>query len=335
MIQVAVGAEYVSTTKPSNTTSGHESATSAVNIPASEPQPSQKESTTGEESPVQHETSNDSDNNLAKESSTTESPPATAVPKEEEEEIPSEIGVNSCQGMTQETITEASMSSLNDRSNVSKTYSSFTLNEDDPLLIFLRSQASCIKGSVDEFYTWLVKSEDIDSMIALKEAVNEDDYLNDMKVGDGEGSGIKGFKRKAFLRAISEYFDDESDTKLSTAAEHQSLPQCQKKNLSETLEPPEELVCPISLNLMTNDPVVAADGITYERASIEDWFKKSKAKISEAQKNLKHNPRSEADQRVVDNGICSPVYGSKLKNSALVPNTVVRNMARSFKVTTK
>ena len=45
-----------------------------------------------------------------------------------------------------------------------------TLNENDPLLIFLRSQESYIKGSLDKFYTWLV-SEDIDSMAALKEAV--------------------------------------------------------------------------------------------------------------------------------------------------------------------
>ena len=250
----------------------------------------------------------------------------------QEEEITSEIGIDSSsQGMTtRETITEASISSFNDRSSISKAPSSFTLDENDPLLIFLRSQESCIKGSVDEFYTWLVKSEDIDSMLALKEAVSEDDYLlNDMKVGDGGGSGVKGFKRKVFLRAISEYFNNKSDTK--PAEVHRSLPQCQKKNLSETLEPPEELVCPISLNLMTNDPVVAADGITYERSSIEDWFKKSKSKISKAQENLKQNPHSEADQRIVNNGICSPVYGSKLKNSALVPNTVVRNMAVTAK----
>jgi len=327
LIQEAVGKENVSTTKPSNTVSVQESASSTVN--GSEPQPTQKESTTPE-SPVRIETMNDNGNDLNKEATAAiESPLATTV-QEEEEEVPSEIGIiDSSQGMTtRDTITEASMSSLNDRSNASKAYSSFTLDENDPLLIFLRSQASCIKGSVDEFYTWLVKSEDIDSMLALKEAVNEDDYLNDMKVGDGGGSGIKGFKRKAFLRAVSEYLNNESDTK-STAEEPQSLPQCQKKNLSDIEDPPEELVCPISLNLMTNDPVVAADGITYERASIEDWFKKSKAKISGAEKNLKQNPQSEADQRVVDNGICSPVYGTKMESLTLMPNTILRNMARA------
>jgi len=324
LIQEAVGADHVCTTKPSNTmTPVQESAPSTVNT--SEPQPIQEESTT-QGSPVQRETMSDNCNSLAKEASTTtKSPPATTV--HEKEEIPSEIGIDSSQGMiTRDTITEASMTSLNDRSNISKAYSSFTLNEDDPLLIFLRSQASCIKGSVDEFYTWLVKSEDIDSMIALKEAVNEDDYLNDMKVGDGGGSGIKGFKRKAFLRAISEYFDDESDTKSTEV--HQSLPQCQKKNPS--VEPPEELVCPISLVLMTNEPVLAADGIMYERASIEDWFTKSKAKIRSAQENLKQNPQSEPDKRVINNGVCSPILGTKMENLTLMPHIGTRNMARSF-----
>ena len=214
---------------------------------------------------------------------------------------------------TRETNTEASSKTLstgdvteNDplargKAASKKTLSTVDRNENDPLLIFLQSQHQCIKGSVDEFYTWLIKSEDIDSMIALKEAVNEDDYLNDMKVGDGGGSGIKGFKRKAFQRAVREY---------NTKSTGHSLPQCQMKNLSETLEPPDELVCPISLVLMTNDPVLAADGITYERASIEDWFKKSKAK---------------------GNIICSPVHGTKLKNLALTPNIGTRNMARAFK----
>jgi len=276
---------------------------------------------------LQRETIDNKGNNLTEEASTTESPPATAE-QEKEDKVPSEIGIDSSQDMTtRETITEASMSSLNDRSNISKAYSNFTtLNEDDPLLIFLRSQESCIKGSVDEFYTWLVKSEDIDSMLALKEAVNEDDYLNDMKVGDGGGSGVKGFKRKAFLRAISEYFNDKSDAKPDDDESKSKAPLTTNLN-----EPPEELVCPISLNLMTNDPVLAADSITYERASIEDWFEKSKAKISEAEENLKLNPHSEADKRIVNNGICSPVYGSKLESLVVTPNTSVRNMARAYK----
>jgi len=234
----------------------------------------------------------------------------------EQDCVPTEIGIDSTRGITtRETITESSVSSFNDGSKASKTLSTFALNDNDPLLIFLRSQHTCIRGSVDDFYTWLVKSEYIDSMTALKEAVSDDDYYNDtMKVGSGS-SGIKVFKRKVFKRALSEYEDDVSKEPTTT-----NLP-----------EPPEELVCPISLVLMTNDPVLAADGITYERVSIEDWFKKSKAKISEAREKLMNNQQSESDQRVVDNGVCSPVYGSKLKSLTLMPNTGTRNMARAYK----
>jgi len=244
------------------------------------------------------------------------------------EEIPSEIGFDSSQVLTCGTITEASMSDLNGISNT-KANSEFSLNDNDPLLIFLRSQHQCIRGNVDEFYIWLVKSEYIDSMSALKEAVCDDVYYNDtMKVGSGR-SGIKVFKRREFQRAVLEFEVLDDDQSLSQYESKASSNNLNKPPASHN-DPPEELVCPISLVLMTNDPVVAADGITYERASIEDWFEKSKAKISEAQEK-KHNPHSEADQRVVTNGICSPVYGSKLDNLALVPNTVVRNMARAYK----
>ena len=224
--------------------------------------------------------------------------------QEEEDSVFSKIGNSSNEGMTtRETITESSVSSKYDESKAPKALSTVDKNENGPLLIFLRSQHACIKGSVDEFYTWLVKSEDIDSMLALKEAVSEEEYLNNnMKKGSGS-SGVKGFKLKPFQRAVREYFYDKSDTKSSS---HLSLPQCQSK----TQEPPDELVCPISLVLMTNDPVLAADGITYERVSIEDWFKKSKAKGS---------------------SIYSPVHGTEMDSLTLMPNIGIRNMARAFK----
>ena len=212
---------------------------------------------------------------------------------------------NSTQGITtRETITtESSVPSINDRSKASKTIATVNMNETDQLLIFLQSQHQCIKGSVDEFYTWLVESEDIVSMTALKEAVSDDDYLNNrMKKGNGS-SGVKGFKLEPFQRAAQEY-----DTK--STSYHHSLPQCQKNIVSGTQEPPDELVCPISLVLMANDPVVAADGITYERASIEDWFKKNKAKGS---------------------AIYSPVHGTEMESLILIPNIGTRNMARAFK----
>mmetsp|Transcript_12855 Transcript_12855/g.27717 ORF Transcript_12855/g.27717 Transcript_12855/m.27717 type:complete len:859 (-) Transcript_12855:188-2764(-) len=281
------------------------------------------------------------------------STPTMAVPPE----LPSEIGINSSQGtMTRESITEASISSLNDRSNVSKAYSNFTLNENDPLLVFMRAQQQCVKGSVDEFFMWLVKSEDIDSMLALKEAVTDEDYLNDsMKVGNGT-CGLKGFKRKAFQRAVLEYEDVQPavtapqpsynpsynySSSLQELNGNAFLPSnlfsgndepTPRSNVNDNLsDPPGELVCPIGLVLMTVDPVLASDGVTYERASIENWFQKNVANIELARENLKWKPLSERDQRVVENGIRSPAYGSTMTNLSLTSNTSVRNMARAYK----
>jgi len=123
------------------------------------------------------------------------SSPTKSLPRE----VPSEIGIRS--QFTRETMT---ITEDGDRSSTSNTTSNSTLNENDPLLMFLRTQHLCIKGSIEEFYTWLV-NEDIDCMSALKEAVSDDEYLDDsMKKGCGS-SGIKGFKRKAFQRAVMEY----------------------------------------------------------------------------------------------------------------------------------
>lgn len=60
------------------------------------------------------------------------------------------------------------------------------------------------------------------------------------------------------------------------------------------------LECPISLTRMV-DPVVAADGYTYDRASIEEWFQRSDT---------------------------SPMTNERLVNKNLVPNLLVMGMIR-------
>jgi hypothetical protein len=60
------------------------------------------------------------------------------------------------------------------------------------------------------------------------------------------------------------------------------------------------LECPISLTRMV-DPVVAADGYTYDRASIEEWFQRSDT---------------------------SPMTNERLVNKNLVPNLLVLGMIR-------
>ena len=64
---------------------------------------------------------------------------------------------------------------------------------------------------------------------------------------------------------------------------------------------PSEFLCPISHSLMT-DPVVLADGFTYERSSIERWFKLGKK--------------------------TSPMTGFALENTRLTSNFLIRSMIK-------
>jgi hypothetical protein len=67
--------------------------------------------------------------------------------------------------------------------------------------------------------------------------------------------------------------------------------------------PPNEYLCPITHDLMT-DPVVCADGHTYERAAIKRWLA---------------------------NAIRSPMSNEELANNSLVPNHCLRNVIDKYR----
>ena len=71
---------------------------------------------------------------------------------------------------------------------------------------------------------------------------------------------------------------------------------------SEPAQAPDDYVCPITAEIMT-DPVCAADGFTYERAAITKWL------------------------RAKDT---SPITGAVLENKCLFPNNSLRSMIHSF-----
>ncbi len=66
--------------------------------------------------------------------------------------------------------------------------------------------------------------------------------------------------------------------------------------------PPEVILCPITTEIMV-DPVVAADGHTYERKAIEAWLR---------------------------NNNTSPKTNLQLKHKELIPNQAVRELVREF-----
>ena len=71
---------------------------------------------------------------------------------------------------------------------------------------------------------------------------------------------------------------------------------------SEAVEVPDDYVCPITADIMT-DPVSTLDGFTYERAAISEWL------------------------RTKDT---SPKTGAKLESKALIPNYSLRSVIRTF-----
>uniref|UniRef100_F6VAM8 WD repeat, SAM and U-box domain-containing protein 1 n=1 Tax=Ciona intestinalis TaxID=7719 RepID=F6VAM8_CIOIN len=77
----------------------------------------------------------------------------------------------------------------------------------------------------------------------------------------------------------------------------------QGENISFSETAPDEYLCPISREIMT-DPVLAADGFTYERASIEKWFAKG-SKLS-------------------------PMTNKALVNRNLFPNQTVKSLIAQF-----
>ena len=70
----------------------------------------------------------------------------------------------------------------------------------------------------------------------------------------------------------------------------------------EEEEPPADFICPITTELMS-DPVMAADGHSYERSAIERWL---------ATKST------------------SPMTGEALVHSFLAPNHTLRRMIREW-----
>jgi hypothetical protein len=104
----------------------------------------------------------------------------------------------------------------------------------------------------------------------------------------------------------------ELDKEHAIAAEYLSEVKAAEQRKSERqtkqipdIPEPDEFLCPIMRHTM-RDPVVAADGNTYERESIEMHFKRSNT---------------------------SPLTAEPLKNKDLVPNNALKNLIRSFEGT--
>jgi len=188
---------------------------------------------------------------------------------------------------------------------------------DSVLLAFLKEHASCLKGSPEAFVGWL-SSQDILTLDDLAEAVADYSYFqNVLHQGDGT-VGIKGFKRAVFKMAVI----------VATSGRKREVSSLSTEEDKENIQPPTELFCPISLVLMTSEPVIAADGHTYELAAIAEWFEQQHAQVESAKRQIATGSDSKQLRAIVERGIVSPVTYERMDNLALTSNKVVRSLAR-------
>ena len=191
----------------------------------------------------------------------------------------------------------------------------------DMLLAFLNSQEKCLKGSPEGFLSWLA-TEDITSLDDLAEAVSDDEYLRDVLQQADGSNGVKGFKRAAFKKAVI----DASQAAVSYQGRAGSNVHAPN---DDDVEPLSELICPISQVLMTDDPVIAADGHTYERSAIEAWFQKQTSEVAEAQQQMATvGSDSQRAREIIQRGVLSPMTHSRMEHLALTPNHALRTMAK-------
>ena len=201
------------------------------------------------------------------------------------------------------------------------------LHGEGPLLQFLRNNEKCLKGSPVEFANWLGQSEDILCLSDLADAVEDSNYLQNVLQGGDGNVGIKGFKRTAFKDAAiatSKQLAEEAASKVSSSCNE---PESRAvKRTSEEIPP--ELICPISQDLMVDDPVIASDGHSYERTCIEAWYLRQRTEVERAIRIVRTNPENSSARAIVERGVLSPITHERVKNMDLLQNSAVRSMAR-------
>ena len=111
-------------------------------------------------------------------------------------------------------------------------------------------------------------------------------------------------RREAIVSLDSKMQLNKAQATMPTSAPEQLV----SKDESDDLEPPSELCCCITGDLM-DDPVTAMDGHTYERTAIEAWF----ARFNESQRPT------------------SPLTNEPLPSRRLIPSHNIRSQCKTWK----
>ena len=153
-----------------------------------------------------------------------------------------------------------------------------------------------LSADVSELLRRLGLDERVGPVFA-REQIDEN-ALPFLTVEDLVEAGIAAADARKVVSAVAVPDAEPEDTAAeepATAAEDKPAP--------ESKQIPERLCCPISLELMVR-PVIAADGHTYDRSSIEDWLARGNT--------------------------TSPTTGAKLEHLHLADNHLVRSMVSEY-----
>jgi hypothetical protein len=129
------------------------------------------------------------------------------------------------------------------------------------------------------------------------------------------GTHVKSLPKHSFAHTPASNEVTTSDTSLRSrplaAPPEEALPAPPTPHHLSAAPPianvPNEFICPISWEIMT-DPVVCADGHSFERKEIENW--------------LRRHPQNPTN----------PLTGLPLPSTALVPNIGLRNLIQEFRL---
>lgn len=176
-------------------------------------------------------------------------------------------------------------------------------------IVFSRSQVTFERHAAD---AEAAASSTLSTSAEAANAVARADAAMAALIAEEEGertrsSGPKARKRKKKKTKAGSSAEAAADASESTDAAPEAEHAAEEEQPTHAevdvpAEPPDDLVCPITQELMV-DPVIAADGHTYERHAIERWL---------------------ASKRT------SPKTGGEIETCMLFPNHLLRRQSREW-----
>lgn len=171
-------------------------------------------------------------------------------------------------------------------------------SEEDAKALTLQERLAKLTTIHDRLHTSHVQVAELSVRLetARKDSCDEEKAKNDMKI-----------RRKAKQARNARLNEERLKRELAELrGQHDTVDAPQSPALAPQTAPveqaPSEFECPITLDIM-RDPVIASDGVTYERAAITDWLAANTT---------------------------SPCTGDVLVHTHLTPNMALRNLIRSW-----